>query len=335
MSVFRVRRLGLCLLVVVLLLSVTVSAADSVVLVDSDHTTRFFNWVENIKDHTVSIYDQILWTNTQLENLESLFANAFFHDPGGADERSIATMLYSVEYFCTQFNRLLTGMETDLANIDEALRMTITSSNGTSTTYDMASIVYNHIGDKLDRLYNKLDSQSTTSSEFHTALEEFFEDYSVKLNRIDLSLRGSISGPLVGTNGVVRDIRNFLMNQEDMETKEAAKDGQQTFNSEFGSKDRTGDMSKLSGLSTGMTDWFSLPDVDITSMFDQVESGYGKWFTSETAQAISVGGGSAAVAAAAGIAVVSDAEYVEPETPYLDAWDQEVKDILAGGDGEW
>lgn len=321
MSVIRIRRLGLCLLVVVLLLSVTVSAADSVVLMDPVQYSVIYDFLEHISDY-------ITYINTNLivmieDNIKGTLVDALFYTNGSVD-LSVADLLQNIQVETEFIDSHLASSFEKISSIEDALHMTITSSNGSSITYDMASIVYNHIGDKLDGISSSIDkTNGLVGGTINSPLSNMLRILST-LNSSTNSIKSSLT-----------DIHDFLMNEEDLETKDASKDDQQTFNSEFGSKDRTGDMSKLSGLSTGMTDWFSLPDVDITSMFDQVETGYGKWFTSETAQAISVGGGSAAVAAAAGIAVVSDAEYVEPETPYLDAWDQEVKDILAGGDGEW
>lgn len=154
------------------------------------------------------------------------------------------------------------------------------------------------------------------------------------LSNIDVNVASQVS-ILGGMASDLKDIRDVIADPLDADINKSQTDNKTAFLNNFGSKSQSENIGQLAGLSGGMTDWFKLPDVDITSMFDQVESGYGQWFTSATAQSIAVGGGAAAVAAAAGVDLMEDQEYVPPETPYLDAWDQEVQDILAGGDGEW
>lgn len=125
----------------------------------------------------------------------------------------------------------------------------------------------------------------------------------------------------------VQDIRDVIADPLDSDINEEEQDNKNAFLNTFSKKSQAKSIGDLSGLSDGFTDWFAL-DVDPGLMFDQFDTGFGDWFTSETAQAISVGGG----AAAAGISLMDDDPYVEPDTPYLDAWDREVQDILSGGE---
>lgn len=185
------------------------------------------------------------------------------------------------------------------------------------------------------------DVQLTSILSYLSGFDTDIDTMLTNLSSIDVNLTSMLSHAensvsiLTGIASDVKDIRDVIADPLDADINESQQDNKSAFLDNFASKSQSENIGDLAGLSGGMTDWFKLDGVDITSMFDQVESGYGQWFTSETAQAICVGGGSASVAAAAGVELMEDAEYVEPETPYLDAWDQEVQDILAGGDGEW
>lgn len=165
---------------------------------------------------------------------------------------------------------------------------------------------------------------------YFTGWDADIDTMMTSLSNIDVNVASQVS-ILGGMASDLKDIRDVIADPLDADINKSQTDNKTAFLNNFGSKSQSESIGQLAGLSGGMTDWFKLPDVDITSMFDQVESGYSQWFSSETAQSISVGGGAAAV----GISLMDDAEYVEPETPYLDAWDQEVQNILAGGDGEW
>lgn len=183
----------------------------------------------------------------------------------------------------------------------------------------------------------KYDSIISYLSGFDTDLDTMLTN----LANIDLNVTTMLGHAensvtiLTGIASDLKDIRDVIADPLDSDINESQTDNKTAFLNNFATKSQADNIGDLAGLSGGFTEWFALPDVDITSMFDQVESGYGQWFTSETAQSISVGGGAAAVAAAAGVELMEDQEYVPPQTPYLDAWDQEVQDILAGGDGEW
>lgn len=167
-----------------------------------------------------------------------------------------------------------------------------------------------------------------------TGFDTDFDTMLSNLGNIDLNMTSLVSHAqnsvsiLSGMASDLKDIRDVIADPLDADINESQKDNKTAFLDNFGSKSQSENIGDLAGLSGGMTDFFQLPDVDISSMFDQVESGFGQWFTSETAQAISVGGGAAAV----GVSLMDEAEYVPPETPYLDAWTQEVQDILSGGD---
>lgn len=153
------------------------------------------------------------------------------------------------------------------------------------------------------------------------------------VSNIDLNLTSLVdhaaasSDTLAAIAADVQDIRDVIADPLDADINEEEQDNKNAFLNSFSKKSQAKSIGDLSGLSDGFTDWFSL-DVDPGLLFDQVDTGFADWFTSETAQAISVGGG----AAAAGISLMDDDPYVEPDTPYLDAWDLEVQDILSGGD---
>lgn len=153
------------------------------------------------------------------------------------------------------------------------------------------------------------------------------------VSNIDLNLTTLVdhaaasSDTLASIAADVQDIRDVIADPLDADINEEEQDNKNAFLNSFSKKSQAKSIGDLSGLSDDFTDWFSL-DVDPGLLFDQVDTGFADWFTSETAQAISVGGG----AAAAGITLMYDDPYVEPDTPYLDAWDQEVQDILSGGD---
>lgn len=183
------------------------------------------------------------------------------------------------------------------------------------------------------------DVQLTSILSYLSGFDTDIDTMLTNLSNIDVNVTSMLTHAensvsiLTGIASDVKDIRDVIADPLDADINESQQENKTAFLDNFANKSQADNIGDLGGLSGGMTDWFKLDDVDITSMFDQVDTGFGRWFTSETAQSISVGGGAAS--AGIGVGLMDDAEYVEPETPYLDAYTQEVQDILAGGDGEW
>lgn len=122
-------------------------------------------------------------------------------------------------------------------------------------------------------------------------------------------------------------LKDFFASETDVAVKDSSHDELSAFAALESSSFRGTDISSLGGFQSDFKNWFELRDIPIDATFDYVESGYSSWFSQGTADALSVGGGSAAVS---GVAVVSDP--VEVDTPYLDAYERELDAILSGGD---
>lgn len=127
---------------------------------------------------------------------------------------------------------------------------------------------------------------------------------------------------------VQADYDDLQINRSQTEEKNAVLSG-------IAKVDRVGNINDFSGLEGDLKDYFAMDDVDIGLMFGQVKSGYSSWFSMKTASALAVGGGVSAVSGAAAATYGLDrAAHEGPETPYLDAYAEEVASILAGGDNE-
>lgn len=123
---------------------------------------------------------------------------------------------------------------------------------------------------------------------------------------------------------IVTDIKSVIATPEDIAMNESQTEEKEAWTSGFGSVDRTSSISDFSGFETGFKSWFSLPDVDISLLFDQVNTGFGGWFSQDTADALKAQYGTSTLD-------LDD----ESETPLLDENQRQVQEILSGGDGNW
>lgn len=203
----------------------------------------------------------------------------------------------------------LFNMSTDIAGVE---------ANSNSIVSYLSDVYVSSSATQIasEALYNYLTGQYTGFPSFKAYLDDFEDDMFYVVDY------------LMNYNGYLNylpDILYAISRWEDDRIKDSQQDEKEAWNKGFGSKDRVGSISDMSGLDGGLSSWLSLPDVDISSTFEQVDTGFATWFSQDVADALKVQG-------VAGVSVLADEE---PETPYLDANQAEVEAILAGGDGIW
>lgn len=165
-------------------------------------------------------------------------------------------------------------------------------------------------------------ADSTVLSQIYSHLvnaEGSLSSIDVQLSSFEIPL-GYLDDIWVG----VAAIRDAVASPEDAAINESQKEEKEAWTSGFGSVDRTSSISDFSGFESGFKSWFSLPDVDISLLFDQVNTGFGGWFSQETADALKAQYGTATLG-------LDD----ESDTPLLDENQRQVQEILSGGDGNW
>lgn len=308
MSVLRYRHLVICLILVTVLLCCTVTASaefetsDSVNLANLyNRTSNIYNYLQTYLGGTNSIFTYVNKISTLLDGVYGV--------------QSTYTLISQIEDFVSSISTSATSMTSYLNSI-------MGDTSYLTNLTDIESVLSGNLPD-----INSSTANIDVSTE---GILTFLED----LNSMNWLMNASSEYSwFTMTGGSLYNLAQIYADPTDVYIDENVQGIKSDFASSYVSLDGVGSgIVDSFGLLGGLRDFFSLPDVDISSTFEQVESGYSSWFSAETAQALTVGAGAAAVA---GIALMSEDEYVEPETPYLDAWNNEVQSILAGGDGEW
>lgn len=310
MSVLRYRHLFVCIVLIAVLLSCTVMASAEFGSGDSNN-------LANLYSRTNSIYNYLM---TYLGGTNSIFTNLI-------DIKTDVTGVYGIEaiyHLIAGLDTVVDTISTKVSSVDSRLS---TVSTNLSSVLTKVTSVDDTLSDNLPDINSSTANIDTNTEGILTFLED--------LNSMNWLMNASSEFSWFNmTGGSLYNLAQIYADPTDVYINENIAGIKSDFSTSYVSLDGAVGYGLLDsfGLLGGIRDFFSLPDVDISSTFEQVESGYSSWFSAETAQALTVGAGSAAMT---GISLMGEDDYVEPETPYLDAWNSEVEEILAGGDGEW
>lgn len=310
MSVFRYRHLFVCLVLVAVLLSCTVMASAEFGSADSSN-------LSNLLGRTNSIYSYLTNYLGGNNGIHKILLDILDTTAGGYGIESIYWKLNNID--------IVIGSIRSTANTI-AERILTTNSNLSSILTKNTSID-DTLSDNLPDINSSTANIDTSTAGILTFLRDLNGMNWIMNASSEFSWFQMTGGSLYNLAQIYADPNDVYIHENSAQSKSQFSNSFSSFDGDLGSN-----ISSSFGLLGGLKDFFSLPNVDISSTFEQVESGYSSWFSSETAQALSVGAGAAAMT---GISLMGEDEYVEPDTPYLDAWNAEVQEILAGGDGEW
>lgn len=311
MSVFRYRHLFVCLVLVAVLLSCTVMASAEFVGVDSDN-------LANLLERTDNIYFYLMNSLGGTNGIQKYLL----------DIRTTVNGVYGIEAIYNQLKNLNTTIGSINSTANTIAERILTTNSNLSSILTKNTSMDKTLSDNLPDINTSTANIDTSTAGILTFLQD--------LNGMNWIMNASSEYSWFGMTGMgVKQLADFFCDDNSLSLKESSSSAEAVVENFY----RTDGYSSISNNARfsfdflgGLRDFFSLPDVDISSTFEQVESGYSSWFSADTAQALSVGAGAAAMT---GISLMGEEEYLEPDTPYLDAWNAEVQEILAGGDGEW